>query len=161
MLGIRSAEPLKPHVALIPVKPRPGLLARGRILLVGDAAGLAEPISAEGISNALLSGLLAARAITDGAMDPDRVMAIYQRNLEMSILRELGIAERHARMLYEHRHMRNIMFRLMGEIFCEKLIDVTMGEKSFASLGGSLSLLVKMGSRVMRRTSSKQLVGSG
>jgi geranylgeranyl reductase family protein len=146
-LHIRSVAPLKPYGALIPIKPRPGLLARGRILLTGDAAGLAEPISAEGISNALLSGRLAAQAITDGAMDPDRVSAIYQRELEMSILRERGIAERHARLLYDYRHMRNVMFSLMGETFCEKLIDVIMGERSFASLGGPLRLLAKLGRR--------------
>lgn len=145
-LNIRSVEPLKPHGALIPVKPRPALLARGRILLVGDAAGLAEPISAEGISNALLSGRLAARAITDGAMDAGRVTAIYQRDLEMSILRELEIAKRHACLLYDYRHMRNMMFRLRGEMFCERLIDITMGERSFASLGSPLRQLVKMGS---------------
>jgi flavin-dependent dehydrogenase len=147
MLNICSIEPLQPHGALIPLKPRPGPLARGRILLVGDAAGLAGPISAEGISNALLSGLLAARAITEGAMDPGKVTAIYQRELEISILQELGIAERHAHLLYEHRHMRNIMFRLMGEKFCEKLIDVTVGKRSFASFGSPLRLLTNMGSR--------------
>jgi geranylgeranyl reductase family protein len=147
-LNICGVEPLKPHGALIPVKPRPGFLARGRILLVGDAAGLAEPIGAEGISNALLSGALAARAITDGDMDPDRVTAIYQRDLEKSILRELAITERHARLLYDYRHLRNIMFRLKGEIFCEKLIDVTMGERSFSNLGSPLRLLCKLGSRV-------------
>jgi geranylgeranyl reductase family protein len=146
MLNIHSVEPLEPHGALIPVKPRPELLARGRILLVGDAAGLADPISAEGISNALLSSLLVAQAVTEGAMDPEKVTSIYQRYLEISILRELGIAERHARMLYEHRHIRNIMFRLIGEKFCEKLIDVTMEERSFASFGGPLRLLANLGS---------------
>ncbi len=143
-LNIRSVGPLEPRGALIPVKPSPGVLARGRILLVGDAAGLAEPISAEGISNALLSGVLAARAITEGAMDPGKVTAIYQREMDISILRELEIARRHARLLYEHRYMSNIMFRLRGDILCEKLIDVMMGEKSFAGLGGPLGLLVKM-----------------
>ena len=143
-LNIRGAEPLQPRGALIPVKPRPGLLARGRILLVGDAAGLAEPISAEGISNALLSGVLAARAIIEGVMDPGKVTAIYQGEMDISIVRELEIARRHARLLYEHRYMSNIMFRLRGDIFCEKLIDVMMGEKSFAGLGGPLGLLVKM-----------------
>jgi len=147
-LNIRSVGPLEPHGALIPVMPRPGLQARGRILLVGDAAGLAEPISGEGISNALLSGMLAARALSDGAMEPERVTATYQRDLEMPVLRELGIAKRHARLLYEHLYMRNIMFRVRGEILCERLIDVMMGERSFASLGGPLRLLVEMGSEL-------------
>lgn len=143
-LNIRGVAPLEPHGSLIPVRPRRGPLARGRILLVGDAAGLADPISGEGISNALLSGVLAARAINDGTMDPDRVTAIYQQNLDMSILRELGIAKQHARLLYDYRHMRNIIFRLKGEIFCERLIDVMTGERSFASLGNPLRQLFKM-----------------
>jgi len=145
MLNIQSIGPLKLDGALIPLKPRPGLLARGRILLVGDAAGLAEPISAEGISNALLSGLLAARALTEGNMDPDKATFLYQRDMDISILRELGIAELHARMLYGHRHMRNLMFRLMGEKFCEYLIDITTDERSFSHLGSPLRMLVKMG----------------
>jgi geranylgeranyl reductase family protein len=145
MLNIQSIGPLKLDGALIPLKPRPGLLARGRILLVGDAAGLAEPISAEGISNALLSGLLAARALTEGNMDPHKAAFLYQRNMDISILRELGTAELHARMLYRHRHIRNLMFRLMGEKFCEYLIDITAGERSFANLGNPLRMLVKMG----------------
>jgi flavin-dependent dehydrogenase len=159
-LDIHSVGPLKPHGALIPVMPRPGLLARGRILLVGDAAGLAEPISGEGISNALLSGMLAARALSDGAMEPERVTAIYQREMDISILRELEIARRHARLLYDHRYMRNIMFRLRGEILCERLIDIMMGERSFSSLGGPLRLLVNMGSRIIRENSIRQAVGS-
>jgi menaquinone-9 beta-reductase len=40
--------------------------ARGRVLLVGDAAGLVNPLQGEGISQALSSGRAAAEAILDG-----------------------------------------------------------------------------------------------
>jgi flavin-dependent dehydrogenase len=40
--------------------------ARGRVLLVGDAAGLVDPLSGDGISEALLSARLAAEAILAG-----------------------------------------------------------------------------------------------
>src|SRR5205085_10981991 len=49
---------------LIPVRPRK-VLARERVLLVGDAAGLADPLTAEGISIAAHSAELAARALLD------------------------------------------------------------------------------------------------
>ncbi len=45
---------------------RPGArLARGRALLVGDAAGLVDPVSGDGIYEALVSGRLAAAAIRE------------------------------------------------------------------------------------------------
>jgi geranylgeranyl reductase family protein len=50
--------------------------ARGRVLLVGDAAGLVNPLQGEGISQAMESGVAAARAIM-GAADagPDAAVA--------------------------------------------------------------------------------------
>jgi geranylgeranyl reductase family protein len=52
--GIRGAP--------IPVRPRREV-ARGRVLLAGDAAGLADPLTGEGISFAILSGRLAAESL--------------------------------------------------------------------------------------------------
>ncbi len=135
-LAIRPLSPLEPRGALIPVKPRPQPHARGRVLLAGDAAGLAEPICAEGISNALISGALAARAIMEGAPDPARVAAIYGKELRGAVLRELEIAARHARLLYDHPRLQRIMFRLKGKSVCEKLTDIMMGERLLSSMGG-------------------------
>jgi geranylgeranyl reductase family protein len=44
-------------------------VASKRILLVGDAAGFADPFLGEGIAHAILSGKLAARAIIDSIRD--------------------------------------------------------------------------------------------
>ncbi len=142
-LGIHPASPLKLHGALIPVRPRPGPPARGRILLAGDAAGLAEPICAEGISNAIASGALAARAIINGVYDLEKVADIYQRELQASVLGELEIAERHARLLYDHPRLQSILFRIKGRSVCERLTDIIMGERSFSTIGGPLYQLFK------------------
>jgi flavin-dependent dehydrogenase len=49
---------------------RPGAPpARGRVLLVGDAAGLVDPLSGDGIYEAWVSGRLAAEAILSGDLD--------------------------------------------------------------------------------------------
>ena len=49
--------------------------ARGRVLLVGDAAGLVNPLQGEGISQAMGSGRAAAEAVLAG---PDRAAARYR-----------------------------------------------------------------------------------
>src|SRR5207249_746147 len=65
------------HGFVIPIRPRAGPLARERMLLVGDAAGLADPVTAEGISPAARSGGLAADAIIASELDPPRARAGY------------------------------------------------------------------------------------
>ncbi|KNG94437.1 geranylgeranyl reductase [Pseudaestuariivita atlantica] len=56
---------------------------RGRVLLAGDAAGLVDPITGEGIAHALHSGRLAAeaagKALAQGA--PGRAFALYRAGL--------------------------------------------------------------------------------
>jgi flavin-dependent dehydrogenase len=51
---------------------------RGRVLLVGDAAGLVNPLQGEGISQAMGSGRAAAEAVL---ADPDHAAARYRRFL--------------------------------------------------------------------------------
>jgi geranylgeranyl reductase family protein len=138
-MDIRYSPPLKLRGAMIPVRPRTGAPVKGRILLVGDAAGLAEPICAEGITNALRSGILAAKAIAEGGLDPEKVASKYIGEME-KVYRELEIAGHHARVIYGSRPLRNLLFRLKGEKFCDRLIDVMTGEMEFNSFGGPLRL---------------------
>jgi geranylgeranyl reductase family protein len=53
-------------------------LARGRALLVGDAAGVLDPVSGDGIYEALVSGRLAAEHILAGTVD-DYERAVRER----------------------------------------------------------------------------------
>jgi len=85
-------------------------LARERMLLVGDAAGLADPVTAEGISLAALSGRLAADAIIASQLDPRHARAGYDAALR-PMLAELRVARTLARLLYEYPHARRWMFR--------------------------------------------------
>ncbi|MCB2185288.1 MAG: geranylgeranyl reductase family protein [Deltaproteobacteria bacterium] len=67
-------QPGRVRGALIPCPPgRRGVVQRGRALVVGDAAGLADPFLGEGIAPAVYSGRLAARAILAG--NPERYPA--------------------------------------------------------------------------------------
>jgi len=136
---------LERHGYVIPIRPRRGPLARERVLLVGDAAGLADPVTAEGISLAARSGMLAAEAIiAAGAagLDPGRVRAGYHAALR-PLLAELRVARALARLLYDYPRARTWMFRRVGQRFVETLTDVFMGSRTYrGSVAGLAAALV-------------------
>jgi flavin-dependent dehydrogenase len=130
-VGITQVERTEKHGYLIPLAPRPGALARGRVLLAGDAAGLVDPVMAEGISHAILSGQLAAAALIENRLEPAKVAASYQALLEEKILRELRAGRLLARILYHHPRVRHCAFRLGGRKLCEFVTGVVMGGGSY------------------------------
>lgn len=74
---------------------------RGRVLLAGDAAGLVDPITGEGIAHALRSGQAAAQAVADAlkAGAPDAALDRYMRGIA-GIHRGLGHAGRLRHLLF-------------------------------------------------------------
>ncbi len=89
LLGFRIDSPVEHGV--IPVG-RSRKLASGRVLLVGDAAGLADPLTGEGIYQALVSARAASRAILSG--DP----SLYERLLE-PLLQDLELRVKAAKVV--------------------------------------------------------------
>lgn len=66
-------------------------LADGRVLYAGDAAGVVDPMTGEGIAQALETGMLAADAVArDGT--PAAVTARYRRTVERALGRDLRFA---------------------------------------------------------------------
>lgn len=75
----------------------PGAAARASGLLVGDAAGLVNPFTGEGLSYAVHSGLLAAQAITASPADPDAAQRRYARRLSATFVGYFETARHAAR----------------------------------------------------------------
>lgn len=142
-LRIEPDTPPEIHGALIPVRPREMPLARERVLLVGDAAGLADPVTAEGITHALLSGRLAARALIEGNLSAGAVEHLYCRLLEEEILSELRAAGRLARFLYGHPAPRHLLFRSHGQRLCERVTDIMTGKRRYGDFDLSLGSLAR------------------
>jgi geranylgeranyl reductase family protein len=78
--------------SLIPICKRKITAVRGRALLLGDAAGLADPLTGEGIYNAILSAQIAAPVIIKSIRDGSGNLKDYQAALEKEILPDLKIA---------------------------------------------------------------------
>ena len=134
-LGLSRPQHVDKHGFFITLGLRPGGVTRGRVLLAGDAAGLADPVTGEGISAAIESGTLAARVILDGAGDPARVGEGYGRALA-SLRREAAIGRVLARLTYEQPRLRRWLFRRHGPLLTEAMIAVLMGERSYAGFLG-------------------------
>ena len=140
---------LEHHGFVIPIQPRSGLFIEQRVLLVGDAAGFADPVTGEGISFALLSGQLAAQALIQGHLQQVPVQRAYRRAVGESILPELQAGRWLARLLYGHPRLREWAFLRQGQRLCEAVTDVMAGKRTYRHLvwnpGGLLRLVTGAG----------------
>jgi len=87
-----DAEPEGTHRAWpIPAAFDPDRLTHGRVLFAGDAAGVVDPMTGEGIAQALETGMLAADAVADGGEGP-AVTVRYRRSASSALGRDLRFA---------------------------------------------------------------------
>jgi len=119
------------HGYQIPVAMRKDGFVKNNVFLIGDAAGFADPLTAEGISNAIYSGILAAEALSESKLDPVLAEKLYLEKLEQKLLPELKTAEFLASLFYNQTKIRNYFIRKSGKRFSDYLTDVFTGEKSY------------------------------
>ncbi|HEU5149848.1 MAG TPA: geranylgeranyl reductase family protein [Iamia sp.] len=108
-------EPEGPHRAW-PIPARLGNLplTGGRVLFAGDAAAACDPMTGEGIGQALESGLAAAGAILDGrGADPAGVARAYEATLRRGLVRDNRMAARLLPVL-ARRHGAEAAVRIAG-----------------------------------------------
>jgi geranylgeranyl reductase family protein len=145
LLGIPTPLTVEKHGYVIPVTPRTDALARGRILLTGDAAGLVDPVTAEGITHAIRSGQIAAQTLVDCAFNAASAAGDYQSRIQNALLGELKAARLLARLLYDYPRLRNWAFRKHGQALSELVADVVLGQRTLrdaaCTLGNYLKLL--------------------
>lgn len=113
-------------------------LYRGRVLVAGDAAGLLEPWTREGISFALRSGAIAGRAAVQAAeaASPDEVpsvMTAYAEEISLTLAPEMSAGRALLRAFIRHPrifHMAIIFLPMTWRIF----VRVISGETTFANI---------------------------
>ena len=122
------------HGYVIPLSPRSQGFARSRVLLTGDAAGFADPVTAEGITYAIRSGQLAARAIIEAKLQAGVTERMYQQLVEALIVPELRIARRLAKLLYFHPTARDALFAIAGRRLTEAMTRIVTGESKYVDV---------------------------
>jgi flavin-dependent dehydrogenase len=98
-LGLAAFRPDRDSGHLTRCRSEGSPVRRGRVLVAGDAAGLLEPWTREGISFALRSGTLAGTAAAQasastGPEQLDRALGQYPAALERELLPEMAAGRR-------------------------------------------------------------------
>lgn len=103
-------------------------MVKDKAILVGDAAGLVDPISGGGVGNAMISGRLAAKSILSGNLDPyqSEIESLPYFKKDMFLAREI---------LYS---FNNETLNELGEVL-EKMGGDVFYLKNFSALFGFLS----------------------
>jgi geranylgeranyl reductase family protein len=134
LINLDGVVTIKKRGSLIPVSPRKDGFVKNRVLLTGDAAGLVDPVVGEGITSAILSGMIAAKALLQGALDERKVKAIYEYELSRKILKELRLGRALAKLIYDYPGLLRQLLALYGQEFTEAVTDVVTGEKTYKKL---------------------------
>jgi geranylgeranyl reductase family protein len=128
-LGLgKGSFPLSAHLIPHRVTPRP--IMKGRVLLVGDAAGLADFWTGEGIFSALHSARLAAQPILRFFRGETGALTDYQARVDQEITPELTASYQIAQLF---NYLGRLFFTCLGrsdypwEVFCR----VMRGDRSF------------------------------
>ncbi len=122
----------------------------GRVLLVGDVLGAADPVTLEGIGPALHTGQLAAEAIIAGGMNLSRTAAFYEQAISplRSDYRRAMIL---ARLLYTNETLRRRLFKSQGRRLTDSMMNVIMRRKTYTqSLPGPMSILRMFGRMLVK-----------
>jgi flavin-dependent dehydrogenase len=131
------------------VRPVPG---KGRVLLAGDAAGLVDPITGEGIAWAMKSGALAATAAVEALRRgrADTALGRYSRALR-PIQTELRRARALRWLAYQPRLQPAFLRLLASEPGLQRrYLALLSGDLDYADLGWRA--LPRLGWRLLRRT---------
>lgn len=131
-LGINEVAFEEGHGFQIPVTPRTDGFVKNNVFLTGDAAGLADPLTAEGITNGIHSGILAGASIASNFNKPEDARSAYLSALEERILPELRFSDHLARFFYGFPTMRNFLVKRDGERYCEIMTDLFTGKMSLS-----------------------------
>ena len=109
-----DATPAAPHRAWpIPAGVDGAVLCGGRTLFTGDAARATDPMTGEGIAQALLTGMLAAEAIGPGDRPPEAVRRRYRRDVLRALRADHRMSSLLSRVL-KHRKGARGSLRLAG-----------------------------------------------
>ena len=137
---------------------RPGAqLAAGGAALVGDAAGLVDPLSGEGIYQAIASGIAVAPAIDDYLGGATEGLAGYQRTVERELLPEI-VASRALMEIFHAWPAPFVALMQRSRRFWHSMCGVLRGEQSLdrlvqstGPLSPTLQPLASLGRRISTR----------
>jgi flavin-dependent dehydrogenase len=120
---------------LIPTCTKGRLIWQNKALLLGDAAGLADPLTGEGIYNAIQSAQLAAPVIEDSLVRGKVGLQDYQEIVERKIMSELKMARTLSKIFVRFPHLAFGMFNQSDEVW-RAVCNLMFGEIDYTAIKG-------------------------
>jgi geranylgeranyl reductase family protein len=130
--GLQSAPMLNVRGHHLPTRDEGAPIVRGRVLLVGDAAGLVDPMSGEGIYSAFVSGHLAAARLLRFLDGADADLFPYEAAIEREIMTDIRAAKL-LRDAYHYKPWPCYFMLRRSDRFKVMLCQLITGEHSYAS----------------------------
>ena len=115
-------------------------LADGNVVLVGDAAGLIDPLTGEGIASAFSSGRIAANQLAAYLLDEVDDLQGYARDVERDLLIDLRVA----RQFHDIFHLSPAFYLAVerwSSVLWKGITSVLLGRQSYAGLTQKLGPL--------------------
>ena len=125
----------------LPTRTAGAPIVRDRVLLVGDAAGLVDPMSGEGIYSAFVSGRLAATAALDYLNGCTKDLGPYAAAVDYELMRDIRAAEL-LRDAYHYTPWPCYQAMKRSETLRRTLCRLITGETSYAGVLRTLRPLV-------------------
>ena len=121
----------------LPLRDPNSALVSGRTAFVGDAAGLVDPLSGEGIGNAIRSGQLASDAALDLIAGTSTDFSSYQSAIEAEIEPELRVA-RQLQALFHQSPWPYVQLLRRSDRFWTAFCRIVRGESTYTSFQSRL-----------------------
>jgi len=134
-LSIGNYTITKSSSHLIPTCTKGRLVWQDKALLLGDAAGLADPLTGEGIYNAILSAQLAAPVIENSLAHGKVKLEDYQEAVDEKIMPELRTARVLSKFFVRFPHLAFGMFN-QSEGVWRAVCNLMFGEIDYAAIKG-------------------------
>lgn len=121
----------------LPLRDPNSALVAGPVAFIGDAAGLVDPLSGEGIGNAIRSGQLAAEAALEFLSGESTDLSGYQRSIEAEIEPELRVA-RQLQALFHQCPWPYVQLLRHSDRFWTAFCRIVRGESSYTKFQSRL-----------------------
>ena len=131
----KCAEVRSLRTHLIPSGPdKRDIFADQKGILVGDAAGFADPITGEGIFFAVRGAQIASKAILEGLTLGHEHIEKYNDLLKKEFVDELTYAKRLRFILYKFPFVSHTILTSRGSILGQYYLDIVSGRMSYSEL---------------------------
>ncbi len=136
---------------ILPVYIGKPIVSKGRVMLVGDAAGLVDPLTGEGLYNAVLSAGLGTEAIEKALKSEKNILSDYDNAVDTVILPQMKIARIFSKalalmpsQLISALHKDENMWQSCCDVLCGNLDYVTIKDRvnSLSRLHKIISLTI-------------------